>query len=191
MNVNTEQPENGVSFDEFANADFFDRTEHRASMAAGKIADMVASSRRQSQDIAEFARDMRDQIRASETSRLQVEEENRKLTKRLDDTLMELEVFKSNYRRLSQGFANLIRSLEETVENGAGLPERLGVSERIDAMLLHNELRTAASADRFQPPHRVSSAAERFFGHPPRQDDRREGMYASREPRQTHDQYQR
>lgn len=114
--------------------DFLLVSSHRATIAQDQLSEMVGKQRAQAEAIVDTINRLREQLRMSETSRLTLEDENRRLRDQVVDLDAQLRHVHDNYDRLSDGYSSMMQVIENTHTSSVGL------TQRIEAMLLQNDL---------------------------------------------------
>lgn len=130
----------------------------RAAMANDQLTEMAEAQRQQAEAVVSVIQSLRDQLRASETARLTLEDDNRRLQSRVVDQERQLKHLHTNFARLSEGYSAIMQVVENTHTSSVGL------TQRIDAMLLQNDLgigQRGAPA----PARRVSEFRDDVFAH--------------------------
>jgi hypothetical protein len=139
--------------------DTYLNSESQGAIARDRLSEMMDVQRRQAEAVVTVITQLREGLRASEGARLSLEEENRRQGVRILDLERQLKIIHSNYSRLTESYASMMRIVEDTHTSSVGL------NHRIDAMLLQNDL--GMSRDNPQAPaRRVTEFRDGVFSHP-------------------------
>jgi predicted nucleic acid-binding protein len=158
--------------------DFYLNAESRAVIAREHLSEMAETQRKQAESIVSVIQSLRDALRSSETTRLSLEEENRRQSARIVDTERQLKIVHANYARLSESYSSMMNIVENTHTDS------LGLNQRIDAMLLQNDLGLARHAAAL-PVRRVTEFRDGVFS----QQSARPAHPDSPPPQMHHDAY--
>lgn len=139
--------------------DFYLNAEGRAAIAREHLLEMAETQRKQAEAVVSVIQSLRDALRASETARLSLEEDNRRQAARIVDTERQLKLVHTNYARLSESYSSMMSIVENTHTDS------LGLNQRIDAMLLQNDLGLSRHAPP-APARRVTEFRDGVFSHP-------------------------
>ena len=136
--------------------DFYLNAQSRGAVARDHLSELVETQRRQAEAVVTLIETLREQLRASETARISLEDDNRRYLSRIGEQDRQLKHVHSNFARLSEGYSAIMQVVENTHTSS------LGLHQRIDAMLLQNDLGIGNRATQ-APARRVSEFREGVF----------------------------
>nr|WP_250807684.1 hypothetical protein [Neorhizobium tomejilense] len=142
--------------------DVFLISQHRASIARDHLAEMMERQREQAEAVVTMIQSLREQLRISETARLTIEDENRRLHDRNAEIERQMRHVQGNYNRLADAYNGMMQVVENTHTSSVGL------TQRIEAMLLQNDL-GIAPRPHASPVRRLEEFREGAFAGPARQ----------------------
>jgi hypothetical protein len=147
--------------------DTFLMSEHRAAVATRQLAEMMEERRRQAEAMLAEIGALRENLRNSEIARLRADDENRHLSLRVADLERQLKHVHANFLRLSEGYSNMVRVVEDTHSAS------LALDQRIENMVLHNDIGLGRHVGPLQPARRVAEfQTDVFPGMLPRREER-------------------
>lgn len=132
MDHDVESPGGTPSVEELQ--DFYLNSESKAAIARGHLEDMIEFQKKQAATVVNVIHSLREGLRNSEKSRLLLDDENRRQAAQIVELERQLKHVHANFARLSTVYSAMMRVVEDTHANSVGL------HQRIDAMLLPNEL---------------------------------------------------
>lgn len=136
--------------------DHYLTAESRASMARDHLAEMAETQRKQAESVVAVITGLREGLRNSEMARISLDDDNRRLSAQNADLERELRIVHANYVRLSESYSSMVNVVENTHSSSVGL------HQRIDAMLLQNDLGIPRHPQATQP-GRVTQFREGVF----------------------------
>jgi hypothetical protein len=139
--------------------DFYLNSESRAAIARDHLAEMMDAQRKQAESVVFVINSLRDGLKTSETARLSLEEEVRRLLARNSDLERQFKHVHTNYMRLSDSYSGMMRIVEDTHSSSVGL------NHRIDSMLLQNDLGMTRQ-NPAAPARRVTEFRDGVFSQP-------------------------